>query len=340
MRLEQLRIVTAIVRNGLSVSRTAEALDVPQPAVSRQLRSLERELGVDVFVRKQRRFRSLTRPGQAIVEVAQRMLEDAAVLGKIGRDFFDEESGTLTVATTHTQARYALPRLVQQFLRRYPKVRLMLRQGSPAEVNRLVSRGEADICIGSESSEGQHDLIVFECYSMERIVLTPRNHPLLQARRLTLETLARYPIITYDAPFAGRSRILEAFAARGLAPDIVLSSIDSDVIKAYVEVGLGIAIVATLAYDPARDTRLRAIDASHLFAPNVIYLGVRRGDYLRGYGYEFIRMFASHLDRATVERGIRTAAAERPIAATSARRPRGKPELGRALVHLDSRLRA
>jgi len=304
MRLEQLRALAAIVREDLSVTRAAEALGVPQPAVSRQLRALERELGVEVFVRRQKRLRGLTRPGAAIVAVAQRMLDDADNLAKIGREFSDEESGSLTVATTHTQARYALPAIVERFARRYPKVRLMLRQGNPAEVTELVASGEADVCIGSESAEESPDLALFACYSMARIVLTPRGHPLLKARKLTLEALARYPVITYDVPFIGRSRIVRAFAARGLAPNIVLSAIDTDVIKAYVERGLGIAIVAKLAYDPARDVKLRAIDASRLFESNTIYLGVRRGDYLRGYMFDFIAMFAPHLTRETVTAGM------------------------------------
>ena len=304
MRLEQLRALAAIVREDLSVTRAAEALGVPQPAVSRQLRALERELGVEIFVRRQKRLRGLTRPGAAIVEVARRMLEDADNLAKIGRDFSDEEGGSLTVATTHTQARYALPAIIERFARRYPKVRLMLRQGNPAEVTQLVASGEADICIGSESAEESAGLALFACYSMERIVLAPAGHPLLRARKLTLETLARYPVITYDVPFVGRSKIVKAFAARGLAPNIVLSAIDTDVIKAYVELGLGIAIVAKLAYDPARDTKLKAIDASGLFEPNTIYLGVRRNDYLRGYMYDFIEMFAPRLDRNTVAAGM------------------------------------
>ena len=304
IRLEQLRVLAEIVRHDLSVSRAAEALNVPQPAVSRQLRAFERELGVDVFVRKQKRLRGLTRPGHAIMEVARRMLHDADNLAKIGREFSDDDSGGLTVATTHTQARYALPGIVERFARRYPKVRLMLRQGNPAEVTELVATGEADICIGSESAEESVDLALFPCYAMDRIVLTPRAHPLLKAGKVTLETLARYPVITYDAPFIGRSKIVQAFAARGLAPQIVLSAIDTDVIKAYVELGLGIAIIAKLAFDPARDTRLRAIDASRLFEPNTIYLGVRRNDYLRGYMFDFIEMFAPRLDRSTVIAGM------------------------------------
>ena len=304
MRLEQLRAFAEIVRRDLSVSRAAAALNVPQPAVSRHLRALEREFGVELFVRQQKRLRGLTRPGKAILEVAMRMLDDAGTLAKIARDFSEEDTGSLTVATTHTQARYALPDVVRRFAQRYPKVRLMLRQGTPAEVTALVASGEADVCIGSEYAQERGALAFFRCYSMERIVLTPLGHPLLRVRKLSLETLARYPVITYDAPFIGRFKLERAYAEKGLTPNIVLSAIDTDVIKAYVELGLGIAIIASLAYDPARDTNLRAIDASHLFEPNTIHLGVRRGDYLSGYMLDFIAMFAPHLDRRTVTRGV------------------------------------
>lgn len=307
MRLEQLRSLTEIVRQNFSVTRAAEALGVPQPAVSRQLRSLERELGVDVFVRKQKRLRGLTRPGAAIVSVAQRMLEDAGNLTKIARDFSTQDSGRLIVATTHTQARYALPAIIQRFARRYPRVQLMLRQGNPAEVTELVRSGEADLCIGSEAAPDASDLALFACYPMQRIVLTPRGHPLLKSGAISLEKLARYPIITYDAPFVGRSKLVRTFEARGLAPNIVLSAIDTDVIKAYVELGMGIAIIAKLAFDAARDKKLRAINASHLFEPNMIYLGMRRNDYLRGYMYDFIEMFAPHLKREKIASTLHSA---------------------------------
>lgn len=300
MRLEQLRSLIEIVRQDLSVTRAAESLGVPQPAVSRQLRSLERELGVEVFVRNQKRLRGLTRPGAAIVAVAQRMLEDAGNLAKIARDFSAQDSGRMIVATTHTQARYALPAIIQRFSRRYPQVQLMLRQGNPAEVTELVRSGDADLCIGSEAAPKASDLALFGCYPMQRIVLTPRGHPLLKAGKISLEMLARYPIITYDAPFVGRSRLVRTFEARGLAPNIVLSAIDTDVIKAYVELGMGIAIIAKLAFDPSRDKKLRAISASHLFESNMIYLGMRRNDYLRGYMYDFIEMFAPHLKREKI----------------------------------------
>jgi len=304
MKLEQLRLIVEIARQDYNVSRAAETLAAPQPAVSRQLKALERELGVDLFVRSQNRLRGPTRPGKEILEVAQRMVEDADNIAKIARDFGDMDQGRLTIATTHTQARYALPPLIQRFAQRYPHVEVMIRQASPAEILELVRKGDADVCIGSESAEGA-DLLLFPCYPMQRIVLTPSDHPLLAMRRLTLQALARYPIITYDAPALGRSRLTQSFAAQGLAPKIVLSAIDTDVIKAYVEHGLGIAIVAKLAFEPGRDRKLRAIDASHLFEPNTIHLGVRRNDYLRGYVLDFIEMFAPQLTRKRVESRLR-----------------------------------
>ena len=306
MRLEQLRVLVEIVTQGYSVSRAAEALGVPQPAVSRQLRELERELGVDVFLRARSRLRGLTRPGTEIVEVARRIVGDSAQLAKIARDFQAEESGTLTIATTHTQALYALPPIVRAFAERHPGVEVMIRQGSPTEIVELVKNGQAEVCIGSESAQGAAGVALFACYVMQRIVIAPRDHPLVHARTLTLETLARYPIITYDAPFIGRSRVMRSFAARGLKPKIVLSAADTDVIKAYVEQGLGIAIVASLAFDAGRDRNLRAIDASKLFEPNTIYLGVRRNDYLRSFVFDFIRMYAPSLKRERIERAMRS----------------------------------
>lgn len=305
MRLEQLRLILEIDRLGCNVSRAADAMNTPQPAVSRQLRALERELGIDLFVRHQNRLRGPTQPGREILQVARRIIDDAANVQKIARDFRDVASGRLTIATTHTQARYALPSVIRRFAARYPDVEVMIRQGSPAAIAALVRAGEADVCIGSESAEGA-DLLLFPCYDMQRIVLAPPGHPLLAARRITLVNLARYPIITYDAPFIGRSKLVQAFAAEGLEPKIVLSASDTDVIKAYVEHGLGIAIVAKLAYERDRDKGLRAIDASHLFEANTIHVGVRRNDYLRGYVLDFIEMFAPQLKRGQVESRLRT----------------------------------
>jgi LysR family cys regulon transcriptional activator len=291
MKLDQLRLVLEIARQEYNVSRAAANLNAPQPVVSRQLKALERELGVEVFVRGRNRLRGLTAPGKQILEVARRVIADIDRIANVARDFHEAERGSLTVATTHTQARYVLPRVIRRFSQRYPDVDIMIRQGSPADIVDLVRNGQADVCIGSESAEGG-DLLLLPCYTMHRIVLTPPEHPLLRVKRLTLEMLARYPIITYDAPSLGRLRLAESFAARGLTVNVILSAIDTDVIKAYVEEGLGIAIVAKLAFDPGRDTKLRAIDASRLFEPNTIHLGVRRHDYLRTYVLEFIHMFA------------------------------------------------
>jgi LysR family transcriptional regulator, cys regulon transcriptional activator len=305
MKIEQLRTLAEIVRQGYSVTRAAAVLGTPQPAVSRQIRALERELGIEVFRRNPKRLLGLTRGGEAVVQVAERILADTRNLANIARDFSRQRTGTLTVATTHTQARYALPRVLRQFSQRYPEVELMLRQGTPAEVVELVRAGEADLCIGSQAPGRTEELAAFACYDMHRIVLTPPRHPLLKIRRLTLDELAACPIITYEASFIGRSRLLQAFHERGLKPKIVLSAIDTDVIKAYVEQGLGIAIVAQLAYDRARDRSLRAIDARHLFEPNTIHLTVRRNDYLREYVHDFIALYAPRLTREVVIRGQR-----------------------------------
>ena len=312
MRLEQLRLILEIDRQGYNVSRAADALNTPQPAVSRQLRALERELGIDLFVRQQKRLRGPTQPGREILQVARRIIEDTDNVQKIARDFRDVENGKLTIATTHTQARYALPSVIQRFAARYPDVEVMIRQGSPGAIADLVRTGEADVCIGSESAEGT-DLLLFPCYLMRRIVLVPPAHPLLSARHVTLESLVRYPIITYDAPFIGRSKLVRSFAAQGLKPKIVLSASDTDVIKAYVERGLGIAVVAKLAFDADRDRELRAIDAGHLFEANTIHLGVRRNDYLRGFVLDFIEMFAPRLKRRQVEDRLRTGTDKRVL---------------------------
>lgn len=304
MKLEQLRLILQIQRDGFNVSKAAESMNTPQPAVSRQLRTLELELGVDLFVRQKNRLRGPTQPGREILDAARRIINDTDNIQKIARDFRYIESGQLTIATTHTQARYALPAVIQRFAERYPEVQIMIRQDSPTAIADLVRTGDANLCIGSESAEGT-DLVLFPCYVMQRIVLVPSGHPLLASRRITLESLVTYPIITYDAPFIARSKLVQTFAAQGLKPKIVLSASDTDVIKAYVERGLGIAIVAKLAFEPDRDHGLRAIDVSHLFEANTILLGVRRNDYLRGYILDFIEMFSPKLVRQQVEKRLR-----------------------------------
>jgi LysR family cys regulon transcriptional activator len=306
MKLQQLRYICEVVRHNLNLSNAAEALFTSQPGISKQIRSLEEELGVDIFVRHGKRVVAVTEPGKAILEIAQRMLKDVENLRQVGEEFTEEDKGRLTIATTHTQARYALPHVIQRFTKRYPGVRLSLRQGSPTQISELVTSGEADIAIATEAIELYEDLVMLPCYQWNRCVLVPPGHPLLKAKKLTLEAMASFPIITYDFAFTGRSRINQAFAAKGLTTNVVLTAIDADVIKTYVELGLGIGIVAMMAYDPRRDTHLRAMDASHLFEPSTTRIGIRKNSYLRGYTYEFIEMFAPHLTRKVVDDAMHT----------------------------------
>jgi LysR family cys regulon transcriptional activator len=300
MKLQQLRYLCEVANQGLNLSKAAEILHTSQPGISKQIRLLENELGVDIFIRNGKRVVETTPPGRAILEIAERMLRDAKNLKQVGQEFANEASGSLTIATTHTQARYALPSAIQHFTARYPKVRLVLRQGNPTQIAELVTSGVADMAIATEAIELFSELVMLPCYQWNRCVIVPPRHPLLKLKELTLEAIAEHPIITYDFAFTGRSKINQAFDAKGLVPNVVLTAIDADVIKTYVELGLGIGILAQMAFEPSRDRHLRAIDASHLFEPSTTRIGISRNSYLRKYVYDFIEMFAPHLDRATV----------------------------------------
>jgi LysR family cys regulon transcriptional activator len=305
MTLRQLRYLVEVVRRKLSVSAAAEALYTSQPGVSRQIKALEDELGIEIFVRHGKRLTALTEPGRAVLAIAERVLAEAANLKRAGEDYAQQKLGTLTIATTHTQARYALPRTVALFKRRYPKVDLVIHQGNPTQICEQVAAGEADFCIATEAIAQYPELVSLPCYQWNRCVVVKPGHPLLRAKPLTLEAIARYPIVTYDFAFAGRSVINRAFEARGLSPHVVLTALDSDVIKTYVELGLGVGILAKMAFDPRRDRPLRALDAAHLFPSSTTRLGIRRRAYLRRYAYDFIQMFAPHLSRELVERTVR-----------------------------------
>ena len=305
MKLQQLRYLCEVVNQGLNLSEAAKSLHTSQPGISKQIQLLESELGVDIFVRHGKRIVKVTSPGQVILEIAKKMLKHAKDLQKVGQEFTNETSGSLTIATTHTQARYALPETIKRFTAHYPKVKLILRQGNPIQISELVASGEADIAIATEAMESFNELVVLPCYEWNRCIITPPKHPLLKIKTLTLKAVARYPIITYDFSFTGRSKINHAFEVKGLTPNIVLSAIDADVIKTYVELGLGIGIVAKMAFDPRRDKHLRAIDASHLFEPSITRIGIGRNSYLRGYVIDFIVMFAPHLDPIQIKTAIK-----------------------------------
>ncbi len=304
MNLQQLRYVFEVARSGLNVSEAAAALHTSQPGVSKQIRLLEEELGVDVFVRQGKRLTAVTDPGREVLKIAERLLRDLDNLRAIGQEFGAEESGILTIATTHTQARYVLPPVIGEFMRRHPNVRVSLRQGSPVEVCERVLAGEADLAIATEAIAEQDELVMLPCYQWNRCVIAPPGHPILRARPLTLEAIARYPIVTYDFAFTGRSQINKAFAARGLTPNVVLTAIDADIIKTYVAMGLGIGIVAYMAFDPKADKGLRAVDAAHLFESATTRIGIRRNAWLRGYAYGFIELFAPHLTRRMVQSAL------------------------------------
>ena len=301
MKLQQLRYLREVARQGLNLSVAAEKLHTSQPGISKQIKLLEDELGVQILVRNGKRVVAMTEPGKIILEIAERVLGDSDNLKRVAEEFSHEDTGTLTIATTHTQARYALPRAIKQFTRRYPKVRLRLRQGNPTQIAEMTSSGEADMCIATEAIALFDELVMLPCYDWNRSVIVPPDHPLIKEKKISLEAVAKYPIITYDFAFTGRSKMQGAFESRGLTPNIVLTAIDADVIKTYVELGLGVGIVASMAYDPKRDHHLRAIDASHLFEPSTTRIGLRRNFYLRGYLYDFIELFAPHLTRKAVD---------------------------------------
>ncbi|OGS92123.1 MAG: transcriptional regulator CysB [Gallionellales bacterium GWA2_60_18] len=304
MNLQQLRYLNEIVRCGLNISDAANALYTSQPGVSKQIKLLEEELGTDIFVRNGKRITAITGPGKAILEIAQRMLHDANNLRQVGEEFRSQDSGQLTLATTHTQARYALPPVVKQFIKRYPKVKLGLHQGNPTQIAEQVLNGEADVAIATESLALYDELVTLPCYEWHHCVVVPPKHPLLEEKKLTLANIAQYPIVTYDFAFSGRGKINEAFGKAGIAPNIALTAIDADVIKTYVELGLGVGIVAQMAFVPERDRHLRMLDAAHLFKPNTTRIAIRRNEYLRGYTYDFIELFAPHLTRDVVEKAM------------------------------------
>ena len=304
MKLQQLRYLCEVARRDLSVSAAAQALFTSQPGVSKQVKGLEEELGIEIFVRNGKRLVSITEPGRAVIAIAERILADAANLKRAGEDFAGEKFGTLTIATTHTQARYALPKAVAAFKRRYPKVQLFIHQGNPTQICEQVARGEADLCVATEHIAEHPGLAALPCYRWNRCIVVPARHPLLKARPLTLEEVAKYPIVTYDFAFANRSVVNRAFEQRGLAPQVVLTAFDADVIKTYVELGLGVGIMAAMAFDAKRDRQLRSIDAAHLFPSSTTRLGIKRGAYLRRYAYDFIELFAPNLSRGLVEKTV------------------------------------
>jgi LysR family cys regulon transcriptional activator len=304
MNLHQFRFVREAVRQNFNLTDAAKALFTSQPGVSKAIIELEEELGIDIFSRHGKRIRGLTEPGRQVLKSVELILQEVEGLKRIGKEFAAQDSGSLTIATTHTQARYSLPAVVQQFSQKFPKVRLSLLQGNPKQVAEMVTNNLADVAIATEAIAEVDGLVSLPCFQWEHMVITPTDHPLLKLKSITLEDIAAYPLITYDAAFAGRNKIDQAFTRRALKPDVVLEAIDADVIKTYVELGMGIGIIAGLAYNPTRDVNLKAIPAGHLFGMNLSRVALKEGAYLRSYVFTFIELLAPSLTRKMVENAL------------------------------------
>jgi LysR family transcriptional regulator, cys regulon transcriptional activator len=305
MKLHQLRYLAAVAQSGLNITAAAHKLHTSQPGVSKQIKLLEDELGFQIFTREGRNLTRITPVGQQVIERAVRILQETQAIRDLATELRDEGRGSLSIGTTHTQARYVLPDVIREFRARYPQVRLNLHQGTTEQIAEMVAQDRIDCAIATGSEHLFDDLTLLPCYRWHRVIVVPREHPLAGTARPSLKQLAAYPIVTYTFSFTGPSSLQQAFAKTGLTPDVAITARDADVIKAYVRLGLGVGIVAEMAVDPREDGDLVAIDASHLFQPHVTWIGFRRGVLLRKYMYDFMQLLAPHLDRRLVERAHR-----------------------------------
>jgi LysR family cys regulon transcriptional activator len=302
MKLQQLRYIWEVAHHDLNVSATAQSLYTSQPGISKQIRLLEDELGVEVFSRSGKHLTRITPAGEAILQTAGEILRKVESIKQVAQEFSNDKKGSLSLATTHTQARYLLPKVIGNFIERFPEVSLHMHQGTPMQISEMAADGTVDFAIATEAMELFSDLIMMPCYEWNRAIVVPKGHPLCQLSELTLEEVAKHPIVTYIFGFTGRSKLDEAFMVRGLVPRIVFTAADADVIKTYVRLGLGVGIIAKMAYDEELDKDLVALDASKLFQPSITKIGFRRGTFIRGFMYEFIESFAPHLSRNMVEK--------------------------------------
>lgn len=308
MKLQQLRYICEVAKHGLNVSATAQALYTSQPGISKQIRLLEDELGVEIFARSGKHLTRVTEAGQAILQMSEEVLRTTESIKRVAQEFRNEDVGSLSIATTHTQARYALPDVIKAFMKQYPDVALHMNQGTPVQIAEMAASGKVDFAIATEAMELFNDLIMMPCYRWNRSVLVPKGHPLVDVvakkGKLELEDIAKHPIVTYVFGFTGRSHLDDAFKQHSLTPKIAFTAADADVIKTYVRLGVGIGIVASMAVDEKQDADLVKLDASHLFEPSVTKIGFRKGTFIRGYMYHFIESFAPHLKRKLVEQAL------------------------------------
>ncbi|MCH8499066.1 MAG: HTH-type transcriptional regulator CysB [Marinobacter sp.] len=304
MKLQQLRYIWEVAHHDLNVSATAQSLYTSQPGISKQIRLLEDELGVEIFARSGKHLTRITPGGETIIREAGEILRRVEGIKKIAQEFSNQRKGDLSIATTHTQARYALPNVISGFINAFPDVSLHMHQGTPMQISEMAANGAVDFAIATEALELFNDLIMMPCYRWNRSIIVPKDHPLAKVSKLTLQQLAEYPIVTYVFGFTGRSKLDEAFQTLGLTPKVVFTAADADVIKTYVRLGLGVGIIASMAFDPRVDTDLVAIDGRELFSPSVTKIGFRKGTFLRGYMYDFMERFAPHLTRERVDAAV------------------------------------
>jgi LysR family cys regulon transcriptional activator len=310
MKLQQLKYICEVAKHDLNVSATAQSLFTSQPGISKQVRLLEDELGVEIFSRSGKHLTHVTPAGKVILEAAEDILLKVDGIKRTAQEFCDERKGNLSIATTHTQARYALPKVINGFIGKYPDVSLQMQQGTPKQIAQQAANGEVDFAIATEAMEHFSDLLMMPCFHWNRSIVVPKGHPLTKVEELTLEDVARYPIVTYTFGFTGRSKLDEAFNEARLEPRVVFTAVDSDVIKAYVRLGLGIGIIASMAFEDDLDTDLVRLDASHLFKHSTTNLGFRRGTLLRGFMYDFIESFSPNLTRERVDAAMATSSAQ------------------------------
>mgnify|MGYP005624618053 CR=1 FL=1 len=291
MKLQQLRCIFQIVQSEFNISKASEVLNTSQPGVSKQIKLLEDEIGIKIFQRNGKRLVNLTEPGELILSSIETILQESNNIKVISEEYTEKDQGTFTIATTHTQARYKLPKVVEEFVKKYPKTNLNIHQGNPSQVTDQIINGEADVGIATESINLSEDILTIPCYQWNRCVVMPKNHPLTELRKITLEDLAAYPMITYDYAFTGSTIVSEVFKNANIEPNIMLTAIDADVIKTYVSLNMGIGLIAEMAFDVSTDHPMVSRDVSHLFPLSTTYIGIRRENFLRKYTSDFIRMF-------------------------------------------------
>ncbi len=304
MKLQQLKYIWEVAHHDLNVSATAQVLYTSQPGISKQIRLLEDELGIEIFARSGKHLTRVTPAGEAVLKVAGEILGKVDSIKQIAQEFSNDKKGSLSIATTHTQARYALPNVIEGFINDFPEVSLHMHQGNPTQIAELAADGTVDMAIATEGMEHFSDLVMMPCYRWNRSIVVPKDHPLAKKGNISLEDVASYPLVTYVFGFTGRSKLDDAFSQRDLKPKVVFTATDADVIKTYVRLGLGIGILAHMAIDPEMDRDLVSIDASHLFEASITKIGMRKGTFLRGFQYRFIERFAPHLNKATIEEAM------------------------------------